>query len=139
VSGRPFRSTRASGKAKAYVPDRGDVVWIHLDPQAGREQAGHRTCLVLSPALYNGKTGLAVLCPITNQAKGYSFEVPLPEGFKTTGVVLADHIKSLDWRARKAEFRERLSESFVREVLDMTLALLNPEGEPEEERATRTE
>ena len=74
-------------KPKHYVPDRGDVVWIHLDPQAGREQGGHRTCLVLSPALYNGKTGLAVLCPITNQAKGYPFEVPLPDGIDRKSVV----------------------------------------------------
>jgi mRNA interferase MazF len=67
-------------KAKHYVPECGDIVWIHLDPQAGREQGGHRTCLVLSPALYNGKTALAVLCPITKQTKGYPFEVPLPAG-----------------------------------------------------------
>jgi mRNA interferase MazF len=110
------------------------VVWIDLAPQAGREQAGRRTCLVLSPALYNGKTGLAVLCPITNQAKGYSFEVQLPAGLKTTGVVLADHIKSLDWRARKAEFHETIPESAVREVLDTTLTLLEPEAEQGEKK-----
>jgi mRNA interferase MazF len=107
-----------------FVPERGDIVWIHLDPQSGREQAGHRTCLVLSPALYNGKTGLAVLCPITNQAKGYPFEVPLPMGVTTTGVVLADHIKSLDWRTRKAKFREKIPLAVVQEVLDTTMSLL---------------
>jgi mRNA interferase MazF len=106
-------------------------VWINLDPQAGREQAGQRTYLVLSPALYNGKTGLAVLCPITRQAKGYAFEVSVPGGLKTTGVVLADHIKNLDWRARRAEFREKAPASVVREVLDLAMALLNPEDEDE--------
>lgn len=114
-------------RPKTYVPDRGEVIWINLDPQAGREQAGHRTCLVLSPALYNGKTGLAVLCPITNQVKGFPFEVPLPTGLATTGVVLADHIKSLDWRARKARFRERIPAYVVQEVLDTTMTLLEPE------------
>ena len=109
---------------KGYVPERGDIVWIHLDPQAGREQAGHRTCLVLSPAVYNGKTGLAVFCPITNQVKGFPFEVALPKGIQTTGVVLADHIKSLDWRERKARFRERIPAHVVQEVLDTTVTLL---------------
>jgi mRNA interferase MazF len=114
------------GHPRNYVPDRGDVIWIHLDPQAGREQAGHRTCLVLSPAIYNGKTGLAVMCPITNQVKGFPFEVALPEGITTTGVVLADHIKSLDWRVRKAKFREKIPHHVVQEVLDTTMTLLEP-------------
>src|SRR5256885_1002787 len=114
--------------AKSYVPERGDIVWIHLDPQAGREQAGHRTCLVLSPAIYNGKTGLAILCPITNQRKGFPFEVPLPPDITTTGVVLADHIKSLDWRVRKARFRERIPGHLVQEVIDTTVTLLEPEN-----------
>jgi mRNA interferase MazF len=110
-----------------YVPDRGDVVWLDLEPHKGSEQGGHRTCLVLSPASYNGKTGLAVLCPITGQAKGYPFEVPLPQGMKTTGVVLSDHIKNLDWRERKAEYRETLPETVVREVLDTAMTLLDPD------------
>jgi mRNA interferase MazF len=74
--------------------------------------------------LYNGKSGLAVFCPITNQAKGYPFEVPLPTGFETTGVVLADHIKSLDWRVRDADFREKLPASVVQEVLETAMTLL---------------
>ena len=115
--------------AGAYVPDRGDVLWIDLNPQAGREQGGRRPCLVLSPAAYNGKTGLAVLCPITSQAKGYPFETPLPAGLTTTGVVLADHVKSLYWRVRGAEFREKAPQSVVREVLDMTAALLDPDDQ----------
>ena len=128
---RAARSRGGPGKAKAYNPDRGDIVWIDLNPQAGREQGGRRPCLVLSPADYNGKTGLAVLCPITGQAKGYPFEVLLPSGLATSGVVLADHIKSLDWRVRQAEYRETAPEGVVREVLDMTTALLDPGG-PEE-------
>ena len=123
------KPTRSTSKPQNYVPGRGDVVWIDLHPQAGREQAGRRPCLVLSPALYNGKTGLAVLCPITGKAKGYSFEVPLPGGLETTGVVLADHIKSLDWQVRKADFREKLPEAVVREVLDVAMTLLEPEPE----------
>ena len=83
----------------AYVPGRGDVVWISLDPRAGHEQAGRRPAVVLSPASYNGKVGLAVFCPITNQIKGYPFEVLIPPGLSVTGAVLADQIKSLDWRA----------------------------------------
>jgi mRNA interferase MazF len=118
-------------KSKTYVPDRGDIVWIHLDPQAGRERAGHRPCLVLSPAPYNGKTGLAILCSITTQAKGYPFEVPLPGGITTTGVVLADHIKSLDWRVRQAKFRERIPRHVVQEVLEITIGLLESDGPAE--------
>lgn len=132
---RPIRSTLGSGKARTatYVPDRGDVVWLTLDPQAGHEQAGRRTCLVLSPAIYNQKSGLAIFCPITNQAKGYPFEVPLPSGLTTTGVVLADQIKNLDWKVRKADFQEKMPPTLVREVLETALPLLDPEGEKEDE------
>src|SRR5438552_15502873 len=86
----------------AYVPERGDAVWITLDPQAGHEQAGRRPALVLSPSAYNGRVGLALFCPITSQVKGYPFEVPIPAGSSVTGVVGADQVKSLDWRGRKA-------------------------------------
>ena len=101
----------------ARVPDRGDVVWIRLSPQAGHEQAGRRPALVLSPASYNGKVGLALLCPITSQEKGYPFEVPVPEGMPVNGAILSDQAKSLDWRARRAEFVCRLPDAAVREVL----------------------
>ena len=86
------------------VPDRGDVVWVSLNPQAGHEQAGGRPTIVLSPAAYNGRVGLALLCPVTTQAKGYPFEVTIPDGLAVTGVVLADQVKSLDWQARNAAF-----------------------------------
>src|SRR3954454_18410008 len=87
-----------------YVPDRGDVVWISLNPQAGHEQAGRRPAVVLSPAAYNGRAGLAILCPITNQIKGYPFEVILPSELAVSGAVLSDQVKSLDWRVRNAVF-----------------------------------
>jgi len=101
----------------AYVPERGDVVWISFNPQAGHEQAGRRPAVVLSPKAYNRKVGLAILCPITNQSKGYPFEVALPPDVDVTGVVLSDQVKSLDWRIRKADFKERLPEEVINEVL----------------------
>src|SRR5438067_4938950 len=91
-----------------YVPERGDVVWLAFDPQAGHEQAGRRPAIVLSPAVYNGRSGLALCCPITSQVKGYPFEVAIPPGLSIAGVILADQVKSLDWRARRATPAGRL-------------------------------
>jgi mRNA interferase MazF len=107
-----------------YVPDRGDMVWITLNPQAGHEQAGRRPVLVLSPEAYNEKVGLALFCPVTSQVKGYPFEVLIPKGLDVTGVILSDHVKSLDWRARKAEFICSLPEAVVEEVLQKLTTLL---------------
>jgi mRNA interferase MazF len=87
----------------AFVPDAGDFVWLTFDPQAGREQAGRRPALVLSPKTYNAKSGLALVCPLTSQAKGYPFEVAVTAGHGASGVILADHVKSVDWKARRAE------------------------------------
>ncbi|MHB8868058.1 MAG: endoribonuclease MazF [Thermoleophilia bacterium] len=87
-----------------WTPERGDVVWITMNPSVGHEQSGRRPALVISPGSYNGKVGLAILCPITSQVKGYPFEVAVPDGLPVQGVVLADQAKSLDWRARGAEF-----------------------------------
>lgn len=106
------------------MPDRGDVIGLTFNPQAGHEQAGRRPALVLSPAAYNGKVGLALLCPITNQAKGYPFEVPLPEGFAVTGVVLADQVRSLDWRSRDAQRIGTVPEAVVLEAARRIAALL---------------
>ena len=108
-----------------YVPERGDAVWIRLNPRAGPEQAGRRPALVLSPRAYNGKVGLALFCPITSEAKGYPFEVTIPEGQAVTGVILADQVKSLDWRVRRAEFICPLPNETVSEVLDRLDALLS--------------
>ncbi|MCC7264758.1 MAG: endoribonuclease MazF [Candidatus Latescibacteria bacterium] len=104
-------------KGAAYAPGRGDVVWIDFNPQAGHEQAGRRPALVVSPLAYNSKVGLALLCPITSQVKGYPFEVRLPEGTGLSGVVLADQVKSLDWRVRRAERIGTLPEEVTGEVL----------------------
>lgn len=108
----------------AYIPDRGDVVWISLNPQAGHEQAGRRPALILSPADYNKKAGLAILCPITNQIKGYPFEVIIPESKDVDGVILADQVKSLDWQARKTELICVLPKTTVIEVLKKLNTLL---------------
>jgi mRNA interferase MazF len=107
-----------------YVPRRGDFVWIHLNPQAGHEQAGHRPALTLSPEAYNSKVGLALICPVTNQVKGYPFEVVIPEGLPVTGVILSDQIRSLDWRARQAELICVAPEETVAEVLQKLGTLL---------------
>jgi len=87
----------------SYVPDRGDLVWLDFDPHSGKEQAGRRPALVLSPAPYNRKTGLAIACPITSQVKGYPFEVSVNSPGGISGVVLSDHVKSIDWVARNAK------------------------------------
>jgi len=76
----------------AYIPDSGDIVWLTFSPQAGHEQSGRRPALVLSPAAYNEKVGLALFCPITSQIKGYPFEVLLQESLKVNGVILSDQI-----------------------------------------------
>ena len=89
--------------AREYVPERGEIVWLRFDPQAGHEQAGRRPALVISPRAYNRKVGLALLCPVTSHVKGYPFEVLLPNGLEAKGAILSDQLKSLDWRARKAK------------------------------------
>ena len=109
---------------REYIPERGDAVWITLNPQAGHEQSGRRPALVVSPAAYNGKVGLALLCPITSQVKGYPFEVLIPARLKVSGAILSDQVKSLDWRARRAELICRIPESTISEVLQKVGVLL---------------
>jgi len=109
---------------RVYVPHRGDAVWISFNPQAGHEQSGRSPAVVISPAAYNGKVGLAILCPITNQIKGYPFEVIIPQGLKVTGAVLSDQAKSLDWKARKAALICKLPESVINDVLKKLNTLL---------------
>jgi mRNA interferase MazF len=108
----------------AYIPDCGDVVWISLDPQAGHEQSGHRPALVLSPAAYNGKVGLMLCCPISTQIKGYPFEVVIADNPKVSGVVLADQVKCLDWRARCAKRQGKVSNTALDETLKKLKAVL---------------
>lgn len=106
-----------------YVPDRGDIVWVDFNPQAGHEQAGKRPALVLSPKIYNGQVGLMLACPITTQIKGYPFEVPI-KGVDKPGAVLADQVKSLDWRARNAQKAGTAPAAVVKDVIAKTKALL---------------
>ena len=108
----------------AFVPDGGELVWLTFDPQAGHEQAGRRPALVLSPKSYNHKSGLALVCPVTSQIKGYPFEVPVPAGCSVNGVILADHVKSLDWKARRAERITRVPLPTLNEVLARLAPLL---------------
>jgi mRNA interferase MazF len=108
----------------AYVPDAGHIIKVDLNPHLGHEQGGWRPALVLSPRTYNNKTGLAIVVPITNQGKGYPFEVTLPARIKTTGVILADAIRSLDLLARHARYVEAVSAEVVSEVLIRLTALL---------------
>ena len=107
-----------------YVPERGDVIWITLNPQAGHEQDGRRPAVVLSPANYNSKVGLAILCPITSQVKGYPFEVKIPDGLNISGVILADQVKSMDWRVRRAEFAGHLPDKTIAATLQKLKLLL---------------
>jgi len=106
------------------APDRGDLVFIDFTPHAGHEQAGRRPVLIVSPRAYNEKTGLCLACPVTNRVKDYPFEVPLPEESGVTGVILADHIKSLDWRARAAEIKSQVPPDLVGDVLGRLATLL---------------
>lgn len=112
------------GESMAYIPERGDIIWLTFSPQAGHEQAGRRPALVLSPASYNGKVGLAILCPITSKIKGYPFEAEIPKGLKISGVILSDQVKSLDWNVRKAEFVCKLPSGTTEEVLQKLSTLL---------------
>jgi mRNA interferase MazF len=110
--------------SSSFIPDRGNAIWITLDPQAGHEQAGRRPALVLSPISYNRLTDLALLCPITNRVKGYPFEVKIPDGLSVKGVILADQAKSLDWKVRRAELICSLADETVQEVVDRLRTLL---------------
>lgn len=106
-----------------YLPERGDLVWLNFTPQAGHEQRGKRPALVLSPAAYNRKTGLAICCPITNQIKGYPFEVALTAK-KIRGVILADQVKNLDWRERKIKKIETADEATIKQTVEHLELLL---------------
>ena len=108
-----------------HIPRRGDLVWLNFNPRAGHEQAGHRPALVLSPLEYNEKSSVALFCPITSTVKGYPFEVDLPLGGPIRGVVLADQVRSLDWRARRLRLAAQAPPQVVTEVLGKLHALLS--------------
>ena len=109
-----------------YIPQRGDIIWLDFNPQAGHEQAGKRPALVLSPKEYNQKTSLLLACPITSKIKGYPFEVVLSEDLPVKGAILADQIKSLDWQVRNAQFACRISESILAEVIKKNCTITWP-------------
>jgi mRNA interferase MazF len=115
--------------AGRYIPDAGHLISINFDPQAGHEQAGWRPALVLSPASYNAPTNLAIVVPVTNQAKGYPFEVALPIGLKVTGVILADALKNLDWRVRKARYLDIAPPEVLAKVQELVRLLLGLDKE----------
>jgi mRNA interferase MazF len=107
-----------------YVPDRGDIVWLQFNPQSGHEQSGKRPALTLSPKTYNQKVGLAIFCPITSQEKGYPFEVKVRSS-KISGVILADQVKSLDWRKREAEFIVKAPSAVINEAIGLLNTLIS--------------
>ena len=109
---------------RGYVPDAGDLVWLTFDPQTGREQRGRRPAVILSPRAYNERTQLAIACPITSKVKGYAFEVTVTSDSGIEGVILADHLKSLDWKERRAEFAGRLAADAVVEVRERIRPLI---------------
>jgi mRNA interferase MazF len=113
------------GSSKPYIPQRGDIVWIDLDPSQGSEIKKTRPALVVSPASYNEKVGLALLCPITSHKKGYPFEVELPQTGNVHGVILSDQVKILDWKVRNAKFEEKLSTWIVVEVIEKIYVLID--------------
>jgi mRNA interferase MazF len=115
-------------KRRAYIPDRGDFVWVSLNPTTGHEQAGRRPALVVSPKIYNRRTGLCVLCPATRQQKGYAFEVQVNNPDGTLSVVLADHLRNVDWRARNIELIHRVPDPVLADVIARIDALIvNPD------------
>lgn len=112
----------------AEIPKRGDIIWITLDPQSGKEQMGRRPSLVLSPVAYNRLTGLVIICPITSRVKGYRFEVLLPSDLPVKGVVLADQVKSIDWNTRHAEWVCSTPDEVLEEVIAKLSTLLPLSG-----------
>ena len=109
---------------RRYIPDRGDFVWITLNPTAGHEQRGRRPALVLSPKSYNRKVGLCVICPATRHKKGYAFEVEVQNPDGTTSVILSDHLRSVDWQQRQAQLIHRVDDDVLANVVARIDALL---------------
>lgn len=109
---------------KTYTPERGDIIKLSFSPQIGREQAGYRPALVISPLAYNQKSHFVLACPVTNTIKGWGFEVVLSKSMRTSGVVLADQIRVLDWQERKAKFVEKATEEVIKEALAKVYVLI---------------
>lgn len=107
-----------------YIPAQGDIVFLNFSPHQGHEQGGNRPALVISSKIYNAKSQMVLLCPITRQVKNYPFEVKLPQGLKTEGVILADHIKNFDWKARQVTFIEKISQETLKETIEKLKRLI---------------
>jgi mRNA interferase MazF len=106
----------AKKSGSKYIPSRGDIIWLDFDPQKGREQAGHRPAIVISPKQFNSLSSLIFVCPITSKVKGFSFEVPLTKGLSTEGVGLIHHLRSVDWQARGIKFIEKVPNEVINEI-----------------------
>jgi mRNA interferase MazF len=113
--------------ASAYTPERGDLIWIDLNPRTGHEQSGRRPALVLSPKSYNRRTGLCIICPATRQSKGYAFEVTVVGEKQQKSVILADHVRSVDWKMRKAQFVQKVSSEVLEEAVAKLETLIRTE------------
>ncbi|MBN1925291.1 MAG: endoribonuclease MazF [Prolixibacteraceae bacterium] len=109
---------------KQYIPQRGDIIWLNFEPQTGKEQKGRRPAVVLSNSSYNLIVGLVICCPITSKIKGYPFEVILPANLPVSGVVLADQVKSLDWKKREAEFIGELDDSLLEKISGLFIKII---------------
>lgn len=109
--------------SRSWTPDVGDVIWVQFDPQVGREQAGHRPAVVLTPARYNGASGLLLCVPLTTRIKGYPFEVPVAGA--RASVALVDHVRSLDWQGRQATRKGRVSEAELEKIRETLRALID--------------
>jgi mRNA interferase MazF len=110
--------------SRRYVPEAGDLVWLTFDPQSGREQRGRPPAVILSPRVYNARSELAIACPITSKVKGRMFEVVVPPGSRIEGAVLVNHLKSLDWKERRAQFAGRLDDATLAEIRERVRPLI---------------
>lgn len=119
------RPSKPGGQAEIYVPEAGDFVFLDFQPQAGHEQAGRRPALVVSPKAFNERTGLALVCPVTNTVRGWPFEAPIPVEAAITGVVLADQVRSLDWRARNARFYSKAPRDTFTQTLGLVKSIVD--------------
>lgn len=102
-----------------YIPEQGDIITLDFNPQAGHEQKGHRPALVVSNHTFNRRTGIAIVCPITNTERHFPLHIPLGEKTSVTGVVMCEQVKSLDVTARNAVFKEKAPSDIVEEILDV--------------------
>jgi len=108
-----------------YVPERGDLVWMNFNPQAGHEQKGRRPALAISPKEYNKKTNLGIFCPITSKEKGYPFEVKVKvKAKKIDGVILSDQVKSMDWASRDIEYIGKIGQEELEKVVEKIKVLI---------------